>query len=97
MARLSTSVPQQANGNVFVSKLMARTIPVYAPSMPGSSAYDAAHAFVLPIPAQINLKGGVSRLPPSSYIWEYGLNCDVSYHIKVCMLRKRRGLTYHES
>ncbi|KAK0201076.1 hypothetical protein DFS33DRAFT_1446677 [Desarmillaria ectypa] len=76
------------------STLVSRTISVYTPFSASSTQWNDGCAFSLPIPSEINTNGGTS---PSFSYHSYNAMCDVSYFIKVCMVRKRNGFSTHES
>lgn len=79
------------------STLLSRTVPVYTPLSASSAQWNDDYAFSLPIPSEINSNGGTSAMPPSFSYHSYDMMCDVSYFIKVCMVRKRNGFCTHES
>ncbi|PBK71566.1 hypothetical protein ARMSODRAFT_779940 [Armillaria solidipes] len=79
------------------STLLSRTVPVYTPFSASSAQWNGDCAFSLPIPGEINSNGGTSAMPPSFSYHSYETMCDVSYFIKVCMVRKRNGFCTHES
>ncbi|KAK0467179.1 uncharacterized protein EV420DRAFT_670864 [Desarmillaria tabescens] len=79
------------------STLLSRTIPVYTPFAASAPQWNDGCPFSLPIPTEINTKGGVSSMPPSFSYYNYNTMCDISYFIKVCMVRKRNGFCTHES
>ncbi|KAK0478871.1 hypothetical protein IW261DRAFT_191565 [Armillaria novae-zelandiae] len=79
------------------STLLSRTVPVYTPLSASSAQWNDDCAFLLPIPSEINSNEGTSAMPPSFSYHSYSMMCDVSYFIKVCMVRKRNGFCTHES
>ncbi|KAK0489082.1 hypothetical protein IW261DRAFT_393822 [Armillaria novae-zelandiae] len=79
------------------STILSRTIPVYTPFTTSGTQWKDSCSFSLPIPTEVNTNGGVSSMPPSFFCYNNGNMCDVSYFIKVCMVRKKNGFCMHES
>ncbi|KAK0463006.1 uncharacterized protein EV420DRAFT_1149552 [Desarmillaria tabescens] len=77
--------------------LLSRTVPVYTPFSASSTQWNDDCAFSLPIPSEIYSNGGISVMPPSFSYHSYDATCEVSYFVKVCMVRKRNGFNTHES
>ncbi|KAK0189867.1 hypothetical protein F5146DRAFT_643551 [Armillaria mellea] len=77
--------------------LLSRTFPIYTPFSASPAQWNDDCAFSLPIPSEINSNGATSAMPPSFSYHSYDTMCDVSYFIKVCMVRKRNGFCTHES
>ncbi|KAF8874818.1 hypothetical protein CPB85DRAFT_1444214 [Mucidula mucida] len=67
--------------------------------------YDAAYGlplqegytFEFHIPAQVEVNGAMCPTPPSFSFWDCGMGCDVTFTLKVNLLRKRYGFEYNES
>ncbi len=49
------------------------------------------------MPTEINTDGDISSIPPSFSCYNRDTMCDISYFIKVRMVRKKNGFCMHES
>ncbi|PBK99607.1 hypothetical protein ARMGADRAFT_1074463 [Armillaria gallica] len=78
------------------STFLSRTIPVYIPFTTSGPQKDSC-SFSIPIPTEINANGSVSIMPPSFSCYNWDTMCDVSYLIKVLVVRKKNGFCTHES
>ncbi|PBK72499.1 hypothetical protein ARMSODRAFT_761263 [Armillaria solidipes] len=97
-----TKVTLTLEGRIITSErrsstFLSCTIPVYIPFTTSSPQWNDSCSFSLHIPTEINTNGSVSSMPPSFSCYNCDTMCDVSYSIKVCMVRKKNGFCMHES
>jgi hypothetical protein len=74
--------------------LLSRTISIYSPSYSKSFKWGDKHTFSIPLPAEVNIRGSTSALPPSCSTFLPGATGEVAYTLKFDMVRK--GLRMHE-
>lgn len=79
------------------STFLSITIPVYTPFTTSGTQWKDSCLFSLPIPTEVDTNDGVSSMPPSFSCYNSDKMCDVSYFLKVCMVRKKTGFCKYES
>ncbi|KAF9016064.1 hypothetical protein BDZ89DRAFT_1075991 [Hymenopellis radicata] len=95
-AQLATSDAHPSSyGASCASTLTSQTTFLYdaAYGQPRQEGYN----FEFHIPAQVEVNGAMCPTPPSFSFWDCGMGCDVTFTVKVNLLRRRYGFEYNES
>ncbi|KAF9452844.1 hypothetical protein P691DRAFT_148967 [Macrolepiota fuliginosa MF-IS2] len=80
-----------------VTTLVSRTMTIYDCTEADSFSFDEDHAFSLTIPQNAEIKGQLTKLPPSHFSDNQLFSSEVFYTVKFELKRKGMGLKKHES